>query len=92
MSGTLPVIHVSIVCAKHVSTCTLCITVHLFACRLCCQAGEDVSRLSSLQEQVLSLSQQVQLLQPLQPKLSTAEAERDAAMHKLERLQVCLDC
>jgi hypothetical protein len=48
--------------------------------------------LSSLQEQVLSLSQQVQLLQPLQPKLSTAEAERDAAMHKLERLQVCLDC
>jgi hypothetical protein len=40
----------------------------------------------------MSLSQQVQLLQPLQPKLSTAEAERDAAIHKLERLQVGLDC
>lgn len=36
----------------------------------------------------MSLSQQVQLLQPLQPKLSTAEVERDTALHKLERLQV----
>ena len=52
------------------------------------QAGEDAGRLSSLQEQVMSLSQQVQQLQPLQPKLSTAEVERDTALHKLERLQV----
>lgn len=52
------------------------------------QAGEGGSRPSSLQEQVLSLSQHVQLLQPLQPKLSTTEVERDTALHKLERLQV----
>lgn len=55
------------------------------------QAGEDAGRLSSLQEQVMSLSQQVQQLQPLQPKLSTAEVERDTALHKLERLQVGCD-
>lgn len=36
----------------------------------------------------MALSQQVQLLQPLQPKLSTTEVERDTALHKLERLQV----
>lgn len=40
----------------------------------------------------MSLSQQVQLLQPLQPKLSTAEVERDTALHKLERLQVGVAC
>jgi hypothetical protein len=52
------------------------------------QASEDGSRLSSLQEQVMALSQQVQMLQPLQPKLSTTEVERDTALHKVERLQV----
>lgn len=36
----------------------------------------------------MALSQQVQVLQPLQPKLSTTEVERDTALHKLERLQV----
>lgn len=61
-------------------------------CVLCVpQAKEDGSRLSSLQEQVMSLTQQVQVLQPLQPKLSTAEVERDTALHKLERLQVRRD-
>lgn len=57
---------------------------------LCMQAGEDGTRLAALQEQVTSLTQQVQQLLPLQPKLSTAEVERDTALHRLERLQVCM--
>lgn len=36
----------------------------------------------------MSLTQQVQQLLPLQPKLSTTEVERDTALHRLERLQV----
>lgn len=52
------------------------------------QAADDAGRLSELQQQAMLLTAQVQQLLPLQPKLSTAEVERDTALHKLERLQV----
>lgn len=56
------------------------------------QAAEDSARLTELQESVMSLTKQVQQLLPLQSKCSTLEVERDTAQHKLDRLQVSLNC
>ena len=51
------------------------------------QISEDSTRIKELQDNVLSLTKQVQTLLPLQPRVTMAEAERESLAHRVERLQ-----
>lgn len=52
------------------------------------QAEQDRARLAELQESMLAVTKQVEQLQPLQPRCSTLELERDTLQHQLSLLQV----